>query len=105
MTEPTWEDAPDTATRPGRRAGGKFGDFANSLRANPGKTARLADFPTPAAARNIAGQIERGKRKGFEPAGAFEASVSGTVVWVKFVGDVEDGDEATDDTQYADDQE
>lgn len=91
-----WEDAPAAALRPGRRAGGKFGEFAASLRDNAGKTAKLAEFPSTAAARNIAGQIERGKRKGFEPAGAYEASVHETGVWVRYVGDATGEEAATD---------
>lgn len=93
-----WEDPPDTASRPGKRSGGKFGVLAAQLRANPGKTAIIKNFRSPEAARNFAGQVERGRRKGFglldakggetEAPGGFEAysEPKGTDVWVQFVG-------------------
>jgi len=104
-TEVNWEDPPPSATRPGRRAGGRYGALAAALRAEPGKSARIDDFPSDDAARIFAGHVERGKRKGFgklvadakgksiespEP-GGFVAYSEGKSVWVQYVApDAED---------------
>lgn len=92
-----WEDPPRDAVRPGRREGGKFGEQADALRANPGKSMRLVESVTPASAKALAGQIERGKRKGFEPAGAFSTAVSGNIVWVTYDGPAVDPDDESVD--------
>jgi hypothetical protein len=88
-----WEDPPATAVRPGRRAGGRYGPFAAELRAKPDHSARITDFASTEKARNFAGLVEKGKPRGFEPAGAYVAVWDGTTVWVKYVGtDDEDAD-------------
>jgi hypothetical protein len=111
MTAIKWEDAPPEAHRPRRRSGGKYADIVDALRANPGKTARLvSDVSTLQAARNMAGTIERGTRKGFAPAGAFEAYAAPNKkgdekgpasVWVKYIGepDAEPGDDLDPDEE------
>lgn len=102
MTTVKWEDPPATAVRPRRRSGGKYADLIEALRARPGQSARLVDdVPTLQAARNLAGTIERGKRKGFDPPGAFEAYAATnngepdgvSSVWVKYIGDPDETDE------------
>lgn len=103
-----WQDAPPEATRPRRRSGGKYADAVAALRANPGKTARLLkDAKDLQTARNIAGTIERGVKKGFEPAGAFEAQAAPNKkgdpdgpasVWVTFKGDPPEEESTIDES-------
>lgn len=94
MAEITLGAPPADALKPGRRAGGKYGEIAAVLRENPvtadepDNYANLGAQPTLEAARNLASQIQRGKRKGFED-GPFDARVDAKSfeVWVGYTPD------------------
>jgi hypothetical protein len=103
--EIVWEDPPPTARRPGTRKGGKYGVFADQLRRNPTKSAKLGEFASTEAARAFANSVEHGRKAGFKD-GVWEAAVEGKWVWVKFIRDDDPADaaapEASDGTDDAD---
>jgi len=61
-------------------------DEAAQLRDRPGEWALLMTKDTPSKASDLAGNIRRGIMKAFQPAGAFEATIRGRDVWVRYVG-------------------
>lgn len=76
------------AVKPKRR-GGSYAELVAALRENPGEWASLGKQPSKEAARNLASQITRGKRKAFEadgndPSPAFSTSYDPNTfeVWV-----------------------
>jgi hypothetical protein len=100
-----WEDPPPHARRPGTRKGGKYGPFADRLRANPGKSAKLGPFPTPDGARAFANGVEHGRKAGFKN-GVWEAAVHEEWVWVTYIradDDPTDGSAATAVPETGDD--
>lgn len=106
----TWEDAPADARRPSAKKGGKYGPYADDLRANPGKTAKFGPFPSTEGARTFANQVEKHRKAGFR-SGVWEAQIKDTYVWVTYLGDddpddtgVDDIGAEADDDEYDDDE-
>ena len=88
MNEITWQDPPPSG-RTGKRRGCSS-DFADALRAQPGKWALYNDD----VAQSLAAAIKSGKMGSFAPAGAFEAVTRRRdehrrgrgSIWVRYVG-------------------
>jgi hypothetical protein len=104
--EIVWEDPPATARRPGTRKGGKYGAFADQLRQNPGKSAKLGPFPSTESARAFANSVEHGRKAGFKD-DVWEAAVDELFVYVKFIrydeaAESAENAEAVDDTELDD---
>lgn len=93
-----WEDPPESARRPGTRKGGKYGQFADELRRNPGKSAKLGPFVSGESARAFANSVEHRRKAGFKE-GVWEAAVDEVFVYVKYVRDSDPADTATADAE------
>jgi hypothetical protein len=56
--------------------------IADTLRANPGKWAKIET-----ASLHYGNVIKHGKTKAFQPAGSFEATLQQRVLYARFIGD------------------
>lgn len=89
MTEIIWQDPPPA--RRGRQ--GKYIEFFDVLRDNPGKWAIFQRWERPTSAASPVGtRIRKGELVGSAPAGAFETAIRSTkdesVIYVRYVGEV-----------------
>lgn len=86
----TWEEPPASVKDRGQGEN-KYAEVVQKLRDNKGEWALLAPRPSTQAAKSLAGNIRKGKLAAFMPEGAFEAHYSDTRVWVRYVGEPENG--------------
>lgn len=78
-----WEDPPESALNVRRRT--PYTEFAQALRAQPGKWAIMPGArTTEGSAKNMAQNVLRGKMRDF-PKGEFETAVDGAKVYVRHV--------------------
>lgn len=89
MTSVQWEEPPKPNGGP--RANQQLLDFANELRANPGRWALYPTVPSSdSATSSNAANIRRGTLAAFRPPGAFEAvaRTAGGIrqIYVRYVG-------------------
>jgi len=75
MNGMTWED-PE-----GRKPRLDWAKIAESLRANPGKWAKVETSSTA-----YCSFIRQGRTKAFQPAGSFEAILQNRVLYARFIG-------------------
>ena len=82
MSGVVWEDPPFV-----RSAKASYGDFADELRQNPKRWARLPTDENRKANGGDANAIKTGRFTAFRPAGHFEATFRQGVTYVRYVGE------------------
>jgi hypothetical protein len=102
---PSFEEPPP-ASSPRTRATSVWTGAAASLRSNPDQWAHVSTHKSESSAKQAASGIRNGRRKGFDPAGAFEsrhAAIPGGDgrygVWARFLSSsISDSPASTEDS-------